>query len=361
MRQNNLRLIQFNKAINEALYLAMKKSNDVVIIGEGVPDPGSIFDTTKNLLNTFGENRVFDMPLSENGITGVCIGAAQRGLRPILVHQRLDFSLLSLDQLINNAAKWFFMFNEKKSIPIVIRLIVGRGWGQGPQHSQNLHALFSMINGLKVITPSTAYNAKGLLLAAINDKNPVIFIEHRWLFNTESIVPKKIYYQKLDKAHIYRKGKDITVCTYSISVHQAKKAAEIIQKKFSISIEIVDLITLNPIDYKTIKNSLKKTGKIIFLDLATRNETIGHKVLSHLSENYLEYFKVSPIILCPDDYPSPTSHYLMKDYYVSDERLIKSILKLYGLQDKNVHKFLKKALHQNTPHDVPNLQFKGPF
>jgi pyruvate dehydrogenase E1 component beta subunit len=149
----------------------------------GVTDPKGVFGTTTGLEEKFGSNRVFDMPTSENAMTGIGIGVSLNGFRPVMTHQRLDFALLSLDQIINNAAKWRFMFGGTRGVPITIRLIIGRGWGQGPTHSQNLHALFSHIPGLKVVMPSTAKDAKGLLLSSIFDPDPVIFLENRWLHN----------------------------------------------------------------------------------------------------------------------------------------------------------------------------------
>ena len=164
MDKQNKRKIRFFEAIREAIGQSMEKDDSVFVIGEGVPDPKGIFGTTLGLQEKYGTNRVLDMPVSENGMTGVCIGAALTGLRPILIHQRLDFSLLSLDQIINNAAKWHYMFGGRLSVPLVIRLIIGQGWGQGAQHSQNLQALFAHIPGLKVVMPSNAYDAKGLLI-----------------------------------------------------------------------------------------------------------------------------------------------------------------------------------------------------
>jgi pyruvate dehydrogenase E1 component beta subunit len=154
----------------------MAQDPRVIVIGEGVPDPKAMFGTTAGLRERFGGERVFDMPLSENGATGFCIGAALSGMRPVMVHQRIDFALLAMDQLVNNAAKWHYMFNGKASVPLVVRVIVGRGWGQGPQHSQSLQGLFAQIPGLRVVMPTTAHDAKGMLMAAIADKGGRIMV-----------------------------------------------------------------------------------------------------------------------------------------------------------------------------------------
>ena len=182
-------LKSFVAAINDAFTVAMELDPNVICYGLGVPDPKGVFGTTLGLQERFGAERVFDMPTSENAMTGIGIGAALYGLRPVINHQRLDFALLSMDQLVNNAAKWRFMFGGQRGIPLTVRMIMGRGWGQGPTHSANLQAWFAHVPGLKVLMPSTAEDAKGLLLSAIFDPDPVIFLEHRWLHNLLGEVP----------------------------------------------------------------------------------------------------------------------------------------------------------------------------
>ena len=175
------RELKFSQAINEAVDLCMAKDPAVYIMGLGVPDPKGIFGTTLGLQQKYGSKRVMDMPASENAMTGVAIGSALVGMKPIMTHQRMDFALLAIDQIVNQAANWHYMFGEQVNVPIVIRMIIGRGWGQGPQHSQSLQAWFAHVPGLKVVMPATAYDAKGLLIAGIEYNNPIIFIEHRWL------------------------------------------------------------------------------------------------------------------------------------------------------------------------------------
>ena len=187
-----MRKLKFNEAIKESTSLMMRKDKNVILVGLGVSDPKGIFGTTSNLHKIYGPKRVFDIPISENAITGIIIGASINKLKPILTHQRVEFSLLSIEQIFNQAAKLFYMTGGQINVPIVIRIIIGRGWGNGAQHSQSLESIFSHIPGLKVISPSNAYDAKGLLSASIQENNPVIFLEHRWLHNTTSFVPKKI-------------------------------------------------------------------------------------------------------------------------------------------------------------------------
>ena len=187
---DRLRRITFSEAIREATVQAMDGDDTVLALGLGVTDPKGVFGTTLGLKERFGEERAYDIPVSENAVTGICVGLAISGFRPILSHQRADFMLMSMDQIINNVAKWNYMFGGQDSVPLVIRTIVGRGWGQGPQHSQNFQAMFAQVPGLKVVSPTTPYQAKGLMAAAIEDPDPVIFVEHRWLHGQVGDVPE---------------------------------------------------------------------------------------------------------------------------------------------------------------------------
>ena len=256
------RIQSFSKSINEALEQSMRKNKNVIIIGLGVDDPKGVFGTTKDLNQKFKKNRVFDMPTSENSLTGFAIGVALEGKRPVIVHQRVEFSLLSMDQIVNQAAKWFYMSGGKKPVPIVIRLIIGRGWGQGPQHSQSLESLFAHIPGLKVVCPSNPFNAKGLLNASIKDNNPVIFFEHRWLHETVGDVPKKYFELDLGKSRYVNRGKDLTIVAFSYTVLMSLKIREILTKN-NISTEIIDLLSLRPLDTKKIISSAKKQKKLL--------------------------------------------------------------------------------------------------
>jgi len=226
MPDSSKRPLSYAQAIREGLDQAMEKDARVIVIGEGVPDPKAIFDTTAGLRDKYGDRRVFDMPLAENGMTGICIGAALSGLRPVMVHQRVDFALLAMDQLINNAAKWHYMFDGKASVPLVVRMIVGRGWGQGPQHSQSLQAMFAQAPGIRVIMPTTAYDAKGMLISAIEDNNPVLFIEHRWLHNIEGDVPDGDVRVPIGKAQKMKMGTDVTIISMSYMTIEALHAIE---------------------------------------------------------------------------------------------------------------------------------------
>ena len=216
--------------MNEALDTCLKRDKNVFIIGLGVPDPKGIFGATTGLRDKYGAERVMDMPIAENALTGVCIGAAVSGMRPVLTHQRVDFSLLALDQVINKEAKWHYMFGGQQSVPMVIKMTIGMGWGQGPQHSQSLQATYAHIPGLKVVMPSTPADAKGLMIAAIEDNNPVIFIDHRWLHETFGHVPEGHYKVPIGKAKVMRKGTDITIVTSSYMTIETMKALRLLKK-----------------------------------------------------------------------------------------------------------------------------------
>ena len=220
------RVMTAAEAIREALDAAMSADPAVYLIGEGVADPKGIFGTTLGLAEKYGPQRVIEMPVAENGLTGVAIGSALMGQRPVMIHQRVEFCLLAMEQVVNNAAKLHYVSNGRHRVPLVIRLIVGRGWGQGPQHSQSLEALFAHVPGLKVVMPATAADAKGLLLGAIADDNPVVFIEHRWIHYARGRVPDGAAPMPLDGPRRLRAGGDVTVVATSYMVLEAMQAAE---------------------------------------------------------------------------------------------------------------------------------------
>jgi pyruvate/2-oxoglutarate/acetoin dehydrogenase E1 component len=351
-----MRKITFADAINEAIWTAMKESKDVITYGLGVPDPKGVFGTTLGLQDEFGAARVFDTPTSENAMTGIGIGAAINGLRPIMVHQRVDFFLLALDQLINNAAKWNFMFGGASKVPITIRLIVGHGWGQGPTHSQNLQSLFSQIPGLKVVIPSTAYDAKGLLLESIFDNDPVIFLEHRWLYGLESNVPESSYRIPIGKANLVNEGKDLTIVSLSYMTIESIQAVKELEK-IGIHCDLIDLRTTSPLDFDLVRESVKKTGKLIAVDSSVKNFSVASEIIADCSIEVYKYLKKPPRRVALDNAPSPTSFGLTESYYNGALEIYNEAINLLGIKETNTqNKFLKEK-----PHDVPGDWFKGPF
>ena len=294
------------QAIKSALDLCMEKYADVILIGEGVPGPNGIFGTTSGLIDKYGPDRVFDMPLSENGMTGVCIGAALSGLRPVLIHQRIEFSLLAMDQLINNAAKWKYVFANQASVPLVIRMIAGTGSGEGAIDIHNLQNLFAHIAGLKVVMPTTPYDAKGMLISAIEDSNPVIFIEHRCLHDRQGSVPDDVYRVALDKAKVIREGTDITIATFSYMSSEAVHAAERLAEH-GIEAEVLDMRSLRPLDIDTVKRSLAKTGRLLVADVGHLTNSIATELIGGIIETGFDSLKAAPVRFNARAFPSPTS------------------------------------------------------
>jgi pyruvate dehydrogenase E1 component beta subunit len=351
-----MRIKKYSEAINEALSTAMEIDKSVICYGLGVPDPKGVFGTTLGLQEKFGKERVFDMPTSENAMTGVAIGASLNGIRPVVVHQRLDFFLLAMDQLVNNAAKWHYMFGGQSSVPITIRLIIGRGWGQGPTHSQNLQAIFAHIPGLKVVMPATAADAKGLLLSSIFDNNPVIFLEHRWLHNLEGDVPKGNYRIPIGKANHLNRGSDITIVSLSYMTIEALHAVDALEKE-GISCDLIDLRTIKPIDFDPIVISVKKTGRLLVLDTGVRTGSIAGEIIARVSIESFDSLIQSPERITLPDFPTPTSSELTRGFYRRTENIIDVVSNMLG---RNLvgNKLIDRG---NLPHDVPGEWFKGPF
>lgn len=352
-----MRPLTFIQAIREALDHCLDSDERVYLIGLGVPDPKSVFGTTEGLQQKYGNKRVFDMPISENGITGIAIGSAVVGMRPILVHQRIDFSLYAMDQVVNNAAKWYSMFGGQRSVPLVIRMIVGRGWGQGNQHSQNLSALYAHIPGLKVVTPSSAFAARGLLIQAVQDNNPVIFIEHRWLHNTTSWVPTGDYDIPLEKARLLREGEDITVATWSYMTLEVLKAADFLAKQ-NISVEVLDMQCLRPMDFVTLKSSVRKTGRLLVVDEAWRHGGLAGEVIASVAEDPEIELLTRPQRLTNPDFPSPSTPALTRHYYTQAHSIFRKVSEMVGrsLDASEIDAYVSARTH-----DIPDPSFKGPF
>jgi len=354
------RELTYSQALLEGLRQSMERDSSVIVIGEGVPDPKSIFGTTAGLQEQFGTKRVFDMPLAENGMTGVCIGAALDGLRPVMVHQRIDFSLLALDQIINNAAKWHYMFDGAVAVPLVIRVLIGRGWGQGPQHSQSLQALFAHIPGLRVVMPTTARDAKGLLIAAIQDNNPVIFIEHRWLHHIRDHVPVDFYPTPLDQARVVRKGNDVTVVATSYMLIEVLRAAQLLAD-YGIEVEVIDLRSIKPIDIETIINSVQQTKHFMVADTGWLTGGVTAEIVAQVTEQAFHVLQQPPVRIASPDHPVPTSHFMADDYYPEAETIAERIVHLLGKNQTVDLATIMTTLRRPEPRDVPYRDFHGPF
>ena len=352
--------IKFSEAINNTISQQMLINKKIIVLGLGVTDPKGIFGTTLNLEKKFGANRVIETPNSENAMTGIAIGAAIKGLRPILTHQRVEFALLAMEQIINQAAKINFMSAGKLKVPLIIRLIIGKGWGQGPQHSQSLEVLFSHIPGLKVVSPSNAYDAKGLLISALKENNPTIFFEHRWLHDIIGTIPKKNYSIPIGKGKIVQKGKDITIVSFSEALIQVMRLKKIL-KSNKISAEIIDLRTLRPIDRKIILKSVKKTKKLLVIDNGWKTYGISSEIVALASESLNKIMSCSPTRLGIREIPIPSSRFLAKECYLNSSKILKAILKILGKKiDKKINKNYSNIFNLENI-DIPYTDFRGPF
>jgi pyruvate dehydrogenase E1 component beta subunit len=273
----------YRDGLNQALFEEMHRDETVFIMGEGIAERGGSFKVTEGLLKEFGPKRVIDTPLAEATFTGAAVGAALAGTRPIVEILFVDFTLLIMDQIVNQAAKYEFMSGGQGKVPMVLRTQGGAGNGLAGQHSQSLEALFYHIPGLKVVMPATPYDAKGLLKASIRDDDPTIFIEHKLLYMTEGEVPEDDYIVPLGQADIKRPGDDITLITYSYMTLKCLEAAEVMQNE-GISVEVVDLRTLTPLDKETILQSVEKTGRAIVVHEAVKRGGIGGDIAAMIME-----------------------------------------------------------------------------
>ena len=317
-----MRKITYCQAINEALYQLMEKDKKAFLIGQGVTSPWYVGMTTKGLLKQFGSKRVFDTPVSESGVTGLAIGSALNGMKPIVCHPRMDFMYYAIDQIINHAANWYYMFGNNLCVPLVIWGIINRGGEQAAQHSQALQSIFAHIPGLKVVMPSTPYDVKGLLVASVRDNNPVIFIDDRWLYNYKGHVPKGLYSVEIGKGFVRRKGKDVTIAATSYMVHKAVEASDILEDE-GISVEVIDLRTVKPLDRDMLFKSVKKTKRLVIADASWKTCGIGAEVSASIAESNLLPRLKSPIIrVALPDTPAPASSVLEKAYYPDSKNIV---------------------------------------
>ncbi|HJX13177.1 MAG TPA: pyruvate dehydrogenase complex E1 component subunit beta [Dehalococcoidales bacterium] len=319
-----MRTIPYVQAINETLHQAIAGDERVFLIGAGVTTPWYVGGTTVGLLDRFGPERIIDTPVSENAVTGAAIGAALAGMRPILMHSRMDFMFYAMDQIANQAANWYYMFGGQLSVPLTIWAIVNRGGEQAAQHSQSLQAMFTHIPGLKVVMPATPYDAKGLLLASIADDNPVIYIDDRWLYEKTGEVPEEMFTVPLGKGIVRKDGKDVTLVATSYLVTEAIKAAATLEKE-GIDVELIDPRSLKPLDEDLLLKSVKKTGRLVIADGGWKTAGIGAELAALAVEKAFKYLK-SPVgrVSLPDA-PAPASPTLEKRYYPDADSIAASV------------------------------------
>lgn len=334
--------IKYSEAIREATAQLLATDKKALVIGLGVPQGAG--GTTNGLAEKY-PGRVLDTPTSEAAITGLAVGAAISGLHPMVHHDRVEFSLLAADQMFTQAAKWNYMFGGGHPVPLTIRIVVGRQWGNGPQHSQALYSMFGAVRGLKVVIPSSPRMAKGLLIAAVRDLNPVIILEPRWLYGIKEQVPAGMFEENLSKAQIVRKGADITVVAYGDGLLAARQACEIVGDKANI--ELIDLVSINPVDHATIKKSVIKTGRLLCVDTTSEAFGVGSEIIAGVAKQLT--LKQKPISLACPDVPCPTSTALAESYYPTKVDVANAVLKALG------KKVVKHPLTFEEIHIAPSV------
>jgi len=317
------RILSYMDSLHEALSLALELDPKVLVLGQGVNDPKGMFGVTTGLHEKFGTNRVFDTPLSEDGMTGICTGASMNGLRPVYMHNRPDFLLLAFNQIVSHASKIHYMDNGETNVPLVIWSAIGRGWGSGSQHSQAIQGLLLGVPGLKIVMPSTPHDAKGLMLSAIADNNPVLIFEHRWSMRNKGVVPEGTYKVSLGKGIYRRKGNDLTIVGTSHILELAIKAADELE---GITADVIDLRTIKPLDEKIIIDSLQKTGRILIVDTGWEMGGVCAEIGCMVAEKGFSILKGPVRRLGLSDIPSPAG-YTLEQYYYPDIKKITHLIK----------------------------------
>jgi len=347
-----MRELKYREALDEATRQAMTKDERVFVMGVGVSDPKGIFGTTRGAFEQFGGDRVFDTPLSEAALTGMGVGAALRGFHPLLVHARNDFLLLTMDQVVNNAAKWRYMCGGKLKVPFTIRAIIGRGWGQAAQHSQSLQAMFAHVPGLAVVMPATPADAKGLLMTALTSDFPVICLEHRWLYDKSGPVAEDPYYTPLGVGTVVRPGRDVTIVAVSHMVLEALQAADALAKQ-GIEAEVVDPRTLRPLDSALICRSAAKTGRLVIADTGWRSYGVSAEIAARAAEELWGVLKAPIRRVALPDVPTPCSSALESAYYPGTGAIVDAVKGCLQAPSSSAPADLTASGHRK--------EFEGPF
>ena len=321
------RIIKYTEALKEATDQMMELDPNIFVMGLGVSYKNGADGTTAGLKAKYPD-RIFDVPVSEAGFTAMAVGSAINGLHPIVHHGRVEFAILAFDSIFTQAAKWNYMFGGDNPVPIVFRINVGRQWGNGPQHTQALYSLFGNVPGLKVVIPSSPKMAKGLLVSALRDKNPVVILEPRWLFGVKQDVPIEIFAEPLDKAQVVKEGKGMTVVAYGDGLFSAREALAFVGDEADV--ELIDLVSLNPIDYETIWKSVAKTGRLLTIDTTNEAFNIGSEIISKVAQNKAVKLKDNPVLLSCPNVPCPTSTVLTESFYPTKISIANAILSLFG-------------------------------
>jgi len=324
-----VREVTYATAIREAHAELLRSDDRVFVFGQGLWSPWYAGTSLMDLNKEFGCDRVLDSPISENAVTGVAIGAAIAGMRPIVFHPRMDFMLLAFDPIVNQAANWSYMFDGKANAPVVVRSTINRGGEQGAQHSQALHAMLMHVPGLKVVMPSTPFDAKGLLISAVYDGNPVMYIDDRWLYEVKGAVPDEAYDVPIGRGVLRRSGADVTIIGISYMAHLSLLAAEQLSEK-GIQAEVVDLRSLKPWDEELVTQSVCRTGRAVVADPGWRTCGAAAEIAASISELCFSELKAPIRRVTLPDLPAPASRMLEAAYYPSVETIVKAVQTVVG-------------------------------
>ena len=322
-----MRCLNYAQAIREAHAQLLRDDPRVFVIGQGLWSPWYAGSSLQDLDMEFGRHRLLDSPVSENATTGAAIGAAMAGMRPIVFHPRMDFMLLAVDPIVNQAANWSYLFAGLVDVPVVIRSVINRGGEQGAQHSQALQSLFAHVPGLKVVMPSTPYDAKGLLMAAVADGNPVMYIDDRWLYAETGEVPEAQYRVPIGKGVVRRAGKDVTIVATSYMAVQAMKAVEGLLER-GIDAEVIDLRSLKPWDRDLVFSSVWKTGRLVVADAAWHTGGFAAEVAATVAGEVFPALKAPIGRVCLPDAPAPTSRAMEQAYYIGASEIVIAVEKV---------------------------------
>ncbi len=321
----------FFNALNQAIDEEMARDATVLVLGEDVGHYGGSYKVTKDLHKKYGDLRVLDTPIAENSFTGMAVGAAMTGLRPIIEGMNMGFLLLAFNQISNNAGMLRYTSGGNFTIPMVIRGPGGVGRQLGAEHSQRLEAYFQAVPGIKIVACSTPYNAKGLLKSAIRDNNPVLFFEHVLLYNLKENLPDEEYLLPLDKAEVVRKGKDVTILTYSRMRHHVMQAVKPLEKD-GFDPEVIDLISLKPLDFETIGASIAKTHRVIIVEECMRSGGIGAELTASINDRLFDELDAPVLRLSSQDIPTPYNGKLERLTIVQPEQIVEAVQKMVALR-----------------------------
>jgi pyruvate/2-oxoglutarate/acetoin dehydrogenase E1 component len=324
-----VRTLSYAHAIREAHAQLLRSDERVFVLGQGVWSPWYAGTSLQDLDKEFGRDRVIESPVAENATTGAAVGAALAGMRPIVFHPRMDFMFLAVDPIVNQAANWSYMFAGRIGVPVVIRTVINRGGEQAAQHSQAVHSWFMHVPGLKVVMPSTPYDAKGLLMSAVSDGNPVIYVDDRWLYADEGPVPEAMYKVPISVAEVRRVGRDVTIVAASFMAREAMRSAEELAAR-GVDAEVIDLRSVKPWDRTCVLESVGKTGRLVIADSGWTTAGIAAEIAATVAEERLQSLKAPIARVCLPDTPAPMSRALEQIYYRSAADITRTVLTVLG-------------------------------